>query len=1581
MKAIFGFVLKHKIVSTVVLSIATLAVGGVSIFKSIMENMTQQPEMEFASETFEYETISSLKKVFAISEDEQERDIQSYATEEGFDVYKRSFYNFISTDNYRVVTTGYIDVNVMGGIRVNIKNEKKFDGTNFYMHLNSMADKESTFSSLSNNDAMHYLYVTENNNDNLATVKILDPKDSSKLKRKTVTSEKDYVFNYGAIPYTACNYIIREHTVNEVEFSFDSDTGLYKIQMTLDPVKSTEGLIKQMHMVSGTDASYANGSVIYTAYVDGDFVLRRADVKESYQVFTMGTFNGVAESTDLFFYDGDTDFMPLTEDEKYDIRDIPVKQDDTAVAYAKSLSQSAIDKVKENGVNADFTLSVGDVNINGRIQATIGDDVKLRVDANYGDLPISLYASLNNDKSGLIIADVNGVNAGLTFDNLGKTVSSLLDSFGVSLDGVDIEALVESINVSDIINSFGGINGTCISDTTYLFEVNLNDMGLGIPMDLPFKMTVENGSVASFKIDNEEVLDTHVNFVMTPSQRAKDLTEKTAEDIAFNLSSVINYVTEKEFSFDLIQGIIESKTVSFNVDANLSSYLLTGSVAIDFNDIKSVKVLADVEIDGAKINIYYCDGEVLLNCGKISVSADVDDILDYVAIFTGKEIDLSLDSDNIWDIVKDIATTICYDKNNLSFNYEDLFVSLSHGSATVNYGEKISLTVSELQGGAEVIAPKGNYIKLEGLKALLEKINAQLNTRHFTANGSIAFGDTNVRFENIKIINEGNLKDPTEAFDNGDLTLSGTVYVTASGKTHKLYVQYVNSTLYVVYNNDMKVKLSRASLDYIVELIKDNYKAIIQRFNYSEILSADDILSQFQNYEFTIGSVVDILQAIAVDNGGISIDLKAEEFGFTDNAVLNAYLNGENLALNVTIGDKNGNILLDNTPFDKPAVPSGSFIDLSGISESLLGSIINYVTEKEFSFDLIQGIIESKTVSFNVDANLSSYLLTGSVAIDFNDIKSVKVLADVEIDGAKINIYYCDGEVLLNCGKISVSADVDDILDYVAIFTGKEIDLSLDSDNIWDIVKDIATTICYDKNNLSFNYEDLFVSLSHGSATVNYGEKISLTVSELQGGAEVIAPKGNYIKLEGLKALLEKINAQLNTRHFTANGSIAFGDTNVRFENIKIINEGNLKDPTEAFDNGDLTLSGTVYVTASGKTHKLYVQYVNSTLYVVYNNDMKVKLSRASLDYIVELIKDNYKAIIQRFNYSEILSADDILSQFQNYEFTIGSVVDILQAIAVDNGGISIDLKAEEFGFTDNAVLNAYLNGENLALNVTIGDKNGNILLDNTPFDKPAVPSGSFIDLSGITGLAEAAVNAILKESEQYYLSGSVRVVIPILGINIYVNISMDASVRLLSDGNGGKKIEAVAHVSCYDTTVDISLARSYLKCGEGTLVYKNERFYITRIDKQREKVLFIPTSSWQTTSTSRRAMTRSYFGKNIMSQIGFFMGLGNEILNKFNSGSNTNVAKCLKSYSASANSHTIVLDGQALTGSSELSNMTAVIGITNKQLTSLNVEIPISVSIVDMTATVKLTHNPADKGNFTDVNNLNPSLFGTVRS
>ena len=151
-----------------------------------------QINMAVEAEDFEYTTVKDLLKQYEVSEEDLLKDISAYGEQDGFALYKRAYSNFLNTSDYRVVTTGYSKVDTMGGITVLVNNEKKFDGTHFYMHTLSLAEKDSIVSKMSNKNSMHYLYVSDDQKNNVATIKQLEPKDDSKVLSSLTCTEKNY---------------------------------------------------------------------------------------------------------------------------------------------------------------------------------------------------------------------------------------------------------------------------------------------------------------------------------------------------------------------------------------------------------------------------------------------------------------------------------------------------------------------------------------------------------------------------------------------------------------------------------------------------------------------------------------------------------------------------------------------------------------------------------------------------------------------------------------------------------------------------------------------------------------------------------------------------------------------------------------------------------------------------------------------------------------------------------------------------------------------------------------------------------------------------------------------------------------------------------------------------------------------------------------------------------------------------------------------------------------------------------------------------------------------------------------------
>ncbi|MBQ0099732.1 MAG: hypothetical protein KBS91_04225, partial [Firmicutes bacterium] len=335
------------------------------------------------SEDFEYTTIFDLKEQFKVSDEELLRDISSYNDDEGFALFKRAYTNLLNTKDYKVSTTGYSYVNTMGGLKVLVDNTKKFDGTNFFMHTISKAETDSIVSSMSNKNSKHYFYVTDNPVNNIATINQVDFADETKVLSSLTCTEKNYAFNYGAIPYAVCDYILNEEIILDSYLSFDDETNLYKIEFSLDPTPATVNLVKKMYMISGTNADYSDGTVDYTVYVDSNFMIKRMLEVETYNVDApvVGRVSAEGLNDDRFYYIGDEDYEPISENEKYDLTNVPTDEEKEDVnTEAVENSKIAFSKLAENGINSNFNITVGDINFNGRIKLSANYTIQIQID-------------------------------------------------------------------------------------------------------------------------------------------------------------------------------------------------------------------------------------------------------------------------------------------------------------------------------------------------------------------------------------------------------------------------------------------------------------------------------------------------------------------------------------------------------------------------------------------------------------------------------------------------------------------------------------------------------------------------------------------------------------------------------------------------------------------------------------------------------------------------------------------------------------------------------------------------------------------------------------------------------------------------------------------------------------------------------------------------------------------------------------------------------------------------------------------------------------------------------------------------
>lgn len=1487
----FKFIKNHmkatKITAIVILSIAVLGVSALLIVNKMVGNI-KPPDETYADANFEYETLAALRNTFAVPEEEADKSASDYTENDAFKMYRRAYSKFLNTDNYYVVTNGFTNA---GGIYVNINNQRKFDGKNYYMHTLSLADGGGMFSSASDGSSKHYLYVSDpSGKDNYATVVRLDPYNESVVQKETSYTEKDYVFNFGSIPYAVCDYVISKGTILTASVSVDEATGYYKITFELNPVPATVNMIKKMYALSGTDVSYESGHISYSVLIDSDFVIRRVMVEESYSVKAMGiSMSATAGTDDTYYYLGEEGFKGLEENEKYDLTKVPQKEDDKEKQERKEAAaamESAVNQLLANGVNADMTFALGGNKVlDGRLQLLAKDYTVIELETVIEETPLSVHIQLLSNGSGNIIANVGGIEIGFTFDRLSDAVKAILNKFNVDLGGISVDMvgqIVDNLDVAGIVAGLKFSEGKK-ENNQFIFNTNLRDIST-IPLDIPFDVKVEDNKIVSFKIDDKNVMGAIVGLSLTPSQKAATATLRDLGDDCANITPflykgldfvaslnregsvanlILSQLSKNDFSIngnfrvgednivinglkikntdkslDFISAIKQNKVVvggSVEIGANNGlSLIYTGEeFYLNYNDLFTAK------IDNQTIN--YLFNALKNNFGEIVEGLNITQIEQITQIIGNvKNITAVQIVDMISEFeVSDNEITLGLNLANLGLGLDINQISLrlykENGNLCVDIAvaEKIRGSVAlsneeigeiEAPSAGEIIELSGREDLIDGAIALIKGLNdqgsvvsklvSQISERYFTFNGHITIGQTTVEFQNVLVENQGDLSNPTEAFNNGDIRISGRVKI----GQEILDITYVDNTLFVLYNDTVGAKIERLSLDGILQILIDNFDFISKYVDLSDIVSVENGKLKFA--DISVAQIFGMLGSLSVNNNEIKLNVNGEQFSLGAIA-LELFINGSgNLDLAMTGNDLALSIGLNNNEFasiTRPAADKqGMFINLSNT-------------------DFMQAVI--------------------------------------------------------------------DILD---------------------------------------------------------------TLGE-----------------EGTVA--NKVSKQFEQTNFTFNGNITVGNTVIKLENVKVKNNGSASDPTGSFNAGTLLITGVIKIGALPATEgaeitytdNIDITYVNSTLFVSYNSALKLKMDKPALDEIVALITKNYREIIERLNYSDALGSIDAVAGLT--ETTFENLFAMITGLKVSGDAIEITVNGEKLG-TGNIVIRAMLDEKgNLVLGGSIGtDGSMEITMNNDELEdivSPETETNTYMDLSNSKYLIEGLINAILKESNEYYLSGTA-------GMNflsiIDFNITMTISIRFVDRESGGKSVEVVMALANMDYGFGGSLVQNYVKYGKSMMIFKDNNVYIEREDYKYSAGLFGIGSSFKSQGVEYRKMTMAYFGNDILNQIGYFVGFTESLIKMFPTNINIAIEKFIKGYTGSETNQAITLDGAQI--DKMLGDITADFTLENvndkKQMTQLDATLTIDFG-VKLKVDMHFDHVLDAKGDFTEIGNIETKYAG----
>ncbi len=1690
----FKFIKKHqkatKITAIVILSLAVLAVGAILIINKLVGDI-KPPEEISATEDFEYETLDALKEIYKVPEEELSLIISDYSESDAYKLYRRAYSNFLNSGNYYISTEGYTNAN---GIYVNINNEKKFDGVNFFMHTKSLAEDGGMFAQASDGSNRHYLYVNNQGGANFATIERLNPYDETEVLKEKVLSEKDYVYNYGAIPYASCNYTIRENTILSATLTKDEGTGLYVIAFNLHPVDSTVNQVKNMYAISGTDVSYEDGCVIYTVYVDSNFMIRKVTVEETYTVKALGVSMGAdAGLTDTYYYPGEEGYKPLAENEKYDISNVPVVENTAENQEIATAMSNAIDKVLNNSVNADMSLSVdGKKLLDGRLQVLAKDYTVIELETTIEGMQIKAHIQIKADGSGNVLLDVDGIKVGFTFNKLSEFVETVLMKMDVDLGGLSISLvgqIVDNLDFRDIIAGFKNSEGTK-ADGKYLYTANLKEVS-SIPLDIPFDLVVSDNKIQSFKIDNKNVMGAQIDLTLTPSSKTATATLKDMEEDRANVTPILYE------ALDLVLGINNENSVAGSLIAQLKNkqFTILGGVnylntAITIENVKienvgnstnplvafengEINASATIKLGENTVRLTYTEGSLYVAYNN-DLSAKMTDetikyLLDVVIENHGEIIDgfnlteiqdlldafADMQKVSLTQIVSMIKTLNVTDKEinigldlsslGLGINLVNVKLYLANGllSVSVSADEKLTADLSVDNTAFEtIIAPEGEYVELSDTNlidvaiqlvkdfnvdgSVVNTLYKQFSSNQFTINGDITVDGTTITLKDLKIENVGNVSDPITSLKNGEISVSGSILI----GTDEIKITYVNGNVYVSYTDKVSAKMDKATVEYLLDAILANYEEILNGFNLGEVL---DMIEQVKSMEdVKITDIFGMLKTISVVDGAINLTIDGSIVELGDIALKLFIDTDKLLSVDGTIGETNTvKLSVDNTAFETIIAPEGEHIELS--DTSLIDAVLEILKTMNSEGSVVNTIYKQfsqKYFTFNGEINMGDTVITlQNIRVenqgDLSDPEGAFNSGDLRISGTilvgadvKIDITYADttlyimynDEIGAKFERVSLDYILQLVIENYDLITDK-IDLSnlvntengeinfaeLSIANIFGMLKGL--TVANDSAKIKLDGSiiglelielDIFFGVS-GDIEISgmLGENLTANLALSNEQFDTItSPIGDFIDLSNtdyVDALLEllktwdeegtvanKISKQLDQTNFNFSGEINLGGTVITLQNIRVQNSGDPKDPMGAFDDGLLSISGTILIDS---TDKIDIVYVGNVLYICYNDSIKVKLDRVSLDDIVALVMNNYKDIIERLNYSNMLgtiedaealketSYADLFAMITSLTVTKENI-NILVNGGEDMGEISINAIIDELG--------------NLMLSGAIGTEGSiTITMNNDVTDPIVAPTDSYIDFSNSKYLIEGFINSILKGSQDFYLAGAANMNF----INLAkVNINITASIRLVDNADGGKSIEVVLTVSNMDYGLLGGVVQSFIKFGKGTMIFKDGNVYIERENYKYSSGFFGIGSSFKSEGIQYKKMTGAYFNSNTLNEIGFFIGFTDTLLNLLQKDTVIDVETLLNNYSGTETEQIIKLNGSAI--DPVLGEMVATITLLEvdgkKQMTKLNVEMPVDFGIAKINISATFDHYLDRGGDYTEIG-LIDSKYGSL--
>ena len=1202
------------------------------------------------------------------------------------------------------------------------------------------------------------------------------------------------------------------------------------------------------------------------------------------------TYNNISISTNIdeliniinkYFNNSDNE---LSLDLNNLINNLEIREDEinlNILDFIINLKISDVIKLNINDINLEITNTKN--NISDKPLTSISLNLLLPyidklidfVNNNY--LNININTNINNliNIDGLIEIDIKNLII------IGNIKLNILDNI------LDIELLykdklylkignniISEIKLNELLKH---INDDFNIDSNNLINKIEVDNGLLINIfGIDLKLNINDNNLL-LNIDNINISGININNLNLNITKGNEF-EIPTYNPNLNTTDLINLINNINKIIDIISK--DNINVLFNYNG------IEGNIIID----KEFNINGLININGEEISINYIDNLLYISYGNIGLKGTINDLINIINEFSDNKVDnINFDLN---DLIKSISTT----ENSINLNILglDLNIEVSDSINIIEKNNNILINIATTTTNISAIKDI-NYLDVNVIYLFIPSIKELLNNKTINL-------DLNTNINNILI--------------NGliNIDLNGRIYA-------DIKLNNKINLLLSLNNNIMKIKFNNNVIEVDLNKLINNYSSLSSLFNYLK----------YENEELLLGlNIKDINLNLVIDK---DLNIKLNDLNVNNIIIKDSYINTS--FNNLDILDINDDITIKHDDLI-------SIIDeIYKLIELFNNEVINIKLNTELIAEETKFIIDG---NFNI--NLNEFSLIGSV----NFITSAGLKHIVYINYLNNNLSLAYGNLGIDLSVSELELLINRIIEMFNIDNNISLDFDLykiinslefNYNNGLNVSLDLLNfgLIKLNLNDNKINISDInfdVLSLNNLNVSINLEDRVDnlpnikyLNYNDLNILLDYVLEIINLSKEEGFSFnILGTIN--LNGVNYNINGEILILLKN-GFELKALINVG---------DEHYLE----IYRVIEDNKAKYYAIYDNLLL-----NDEGEELKTSSL---------NFKA-----NEDDLMGLINTLSNFFNFDFSniegnlaelngfnIIDIVDkidfskLLKSINIINNdnelALNIIIGKELLSLNNDITLSVVANkGENFSLarieviNLGISSINiSNLEIDyNGIYNNDIeVPSLNYYDLSMLNPLLQTIFNTALLTD--FNIKGNINVNAKLIGINVPMNIALDAKIKRVDGSNIPEIYIKLANIPILGL-INNDTPHSAITNANRTLeiLFKDGYVYLNRIDSY--KYWFINHNYYK-----QLKLASSDFMNDILYyllQYGF--GFSEKIMNAINDGISTDhtidFTNVITDFNTTENNdlYSIGINLAEVTGNDMLDSFTLDIYPTNK--------------------------------------------------